>query len=63
MPPSNTLAALMASPATSGGDATVMANGQTLPDISLGSLGSSFKSDEEDYVQQVGSSDPPSKGM
>ncbi|OWT40032.1 hypothetical protein C362_02530 [Cryptococcus neoformans Bt1] len=61
MPPSNTLAALMASPATSGGDATVMANGQTLPDISLGSLGSSFKSDEEDYVQQVGSSDPPSK--
>ncbi|EAL21033.1 hypothetical protein CNBD4090 [Cryptococcus deneoformans B-3501A] len=61
MPPSNTLAALMASPATSGGDATVMANGQTLPDISLGSLGSSFKSDEEGYVQQIGSSDPPSK--
>ncbi|ADV21779.1 hypothetical protein I305_01825 [Cryptococcus gattii E566] len=62
MPPSNTLAALMASPATSGGDATVMANGQTLPDISLGSLGSSFKSDDEDYVQQVGLSNPPSRG-
>nr|KIR89442.1 hypothetical protein I308_00449 [Cryptococcus tetragattii IND107] len=62
MPPSNTLAALMASPATSGGDATVMANGQTLPDISLGSLGSSFKSDDEDYVQHVGLSNPPSRG-
>ncbi|KIR68471.1 hypothetical protein I314_00890 [Cryptococcus bacillisporus CA1873] len=62
MPPSNTLAALMASPATSGGDATAMANGQTLPDISLGSLGSSFKSDDEDYVQQVGLSNPPSRG-
>ncbi|KIR75733.1 hypothetical protein I310_00430 [Cryptococcus deuterogattii CA1014] len=61
MPPSNTLAALMASPATSGGDATVMANGQTLPDISLGSLGSSFKSDDEGYVQQVGPSNPPSR--
>ncbi|WVO15791.1 hypothetical protein L204_103453 [Cryptococcus depauperatus] len=46
MPPTS-LAALMASPATSSGDATAMANGQTLPDISLGSMGSSFRSEED----------------
>ncbi|WWD18405.1 hypothetical protein CI109_102855 [Kwoniella shandongensis] len=48
MPPTSSLAALMASPATSGGDATVLAHGQTLPDISLGSLGSSFRSEDEE---------------
>ncbi|WRT67702.1 uncharacterized protein IL334_004674 [Kwoniella shivajii] len=47
MAPSS-MAALMASPATSGGDATVLAHGQTLPDISLGSLGSSFRSEDEE---------------
>nr|XP_018262463.1 uncharacterized protein I303_05480 [Kwoniella dejecticola CBS 10117]OBR84621.1 hypothetical protein I303_05480 [Kwoniella dejecticola CBS 10117] len=51
MPPASSLAALMASPATSGGDATVLAHGQTLPDISLGSLGSSFRSEDEEREQ------------
>ncbi|WVF69243.1 hypothetical protein IAT40_004019 [Kwoniella sp. CBS 6097] len=48
MPPTSNLAALMASPATSSGDATVLPHGQTLPDISLGSLGSSFRSEDEE---------------
>ncbi|WVQ72827.1 hypothetical protein IAR50_002388 [Cryptococcus sp. DSM 104548] len=48
MPPASSMAALMASPTTSRGDATLMADGQTLPDISLGSLGSSFRSEDED---------------
>ncbi|WVQ80511.1 hypothetical protein IAT38_002616 [Cryptococcus sp. DSM 104549] len=56
MPPASSLAALMASPATSHGDATVMGNGQTLPDISLGSLGSSFKSEDEEEL-------PPRTGV
>ncbi|WVR06279.1 hypothetical protein IAU60_003309 [Kwoniella sp. DSM 27419] len=47
MAPASSLAALMASPATSGGNSTLMAHGQTLPDVSLGSLGSSFKSEED----------------
>ncbi|WWC88754.1 uncharacterized protein L201_003667 [Kwoniella dendrophila CBS 6074] len=51
MAPASSLAALMASPATSGGDATVLAHGQTLPDISLGSLGSSFRSEDEEREQ------------
>ncbi|KAK8858516.1 hypothetical protein IAR55_002743 [Kwoniella newhampshirensis] len=61
MPPTSSLAALMASPATSGGDATVLAHGQTLPDISLGSLGSSFRSEDEERKEmerQSGSSRP-----
>ncbi|KAK6908272.1 hypothetical protein I203_102273 [Kwoniella mangroviensis CBS 8507] len=51
MASASSLAALMASPAPSGGDATVLAHGQTLPDISLGSLGSSFKSEDEEREQ------------
>ncbi|ODN77571.1 hypothetical protein L202_04740 [Cryptococcus amylolentus CBS 6039] len=60
MPPASSMAALMASPTTSGGDATLMANGQTLPDISLGSLGSSFRSEDEDerLEQERASSNP-----
>ncbi|OCF33425.1 hypothetical protein I316_04845 [Kwoniella heveanensis BCC8398] len=54
MAPASSLAALMASPATSGGDATVLPHGQTLPDISLGSLGSSFRSEDEDERAQQG---------
>ncbi|GFZ45294.1 hypothetical protein JCM24511_03020 [Saitozyma sp. JCM 24511] len=46
MPPATSLAALMQSPAYS--DSTVIANGKTLPDITLGSFGSSFRSDEEE---------------
>jgi hypothetical protein len=42
---SSGLAALMGSPAASN-DSTVM--GRTLPDITLGSLGSSFRSEDED---------------
>lgn len=40
------MAALMQSPSNS--DSTVILGGKTLPDITLGSLGSSFRSDEED---------------
>jgi hypothetical protein len=48
MAPSSSLAALLHSPAASSNDSTIIANGKTLPDITLGSLGSSFRSDDQD---------------
>jgi hypothetical protein len=46
MPPASSLHALLGSPAASANDSTVL--GRTLPDITLGSLGSSFRSEDED---------------
>ena len=44
----SSLAAFLNSPAASSNGSTIQANGRTLPDISLGSLGSSFRSDDEE---------------
>lgn len=41
------MAALMQTPSNQS-DSTVIGHGRTLPDISLGSLGSSFRSDDEE---------------
>lgn len=46
MAPGTNMAALLQSPSNS--DSTVILGGKTLPDITLGSLGSSFRSDEDD---------------
>lgn len=48
MPPVSSLAALLHSPNVSLNDSTIMANGKTLPDITLGSLGSSFRSEDQE---------------
>lgn len=44
--PASSLTALLASPNASTSNETVI--GRTLPDITLGSLGSSFRSEDED---------------
>ena len=48
MAPASSLTALLHSPAASSNDSTILANGKTLPDITLGSLGSSFRSDDQE---------------
>jgi hypothetical protein len=45
MPPASSLTALLASPAASN-SSTVLA-GKTMPDVTLGSLGSSFRSEDQ----------------
>jgi hypothetical protein len=56
----------MQSPATSS-DSTIIANGKTLPDITLGSLGSSFRSEEEEeqraHQKEDGWSGPARGGL
>ncbi|KAI9631943.1 uncharacterized protein MKK02DRAFT_21589 [Dioszegia hungarica] len=47
MPATSSLAALMQSPSTHT-DSTILAHGRTLPDVSLDSLGSSFRSEDEE---------------
>lgn len=47
MPPASSLTALLDSPAPSNDD-TILGGGRTLPDVTLGSLGSSFRSEDED---------------
>ncbi len=47
MASASSLTALLHSPAASSNDSTIIANGKTLPDITLGSLGSSFRSDDQ----------------
>lgn len=48
MPPISSLAGVLDSPAPSGNGSTTVKN-SSLPDISLGSLGSSFHSEGDDF--------------
>ncbi|ORY31357.1 hypothetical protein BCR39DRAFT_89832 [Naematelia encephala] len=50
MAASSALTGLMQSPSSN--DSTILVNGKTLPDITLGSLGSSFRSEDEELRQQ-----------
>jgi len=54
------LANILDSPTLSGDDSTVH-HGRTLPDVSLGSLGSSFRSEDQEDGRKVGRT-PVSKG-
>jgi hypothetical protein len=57
--PASSLHALLGSPAASASNETI--NGRTLPDITLGSLGSSFRSeDDEERRERLGK--PVSRG-
>lgn len=48
MAPASGLTGLLDSPAASHNDSTILGGGKTLPDVTLGSLGSSFRSEDED---------------
>ena len=55
MPPLSSLAGILDSPVASSNGSTVMGHGsgqRTLPDISLGSLGSSFHSDDDYHERE-----------
>ncbi|KAK4687765.1 hypothetical protein P7C73_g2352, partial [Tremellales sp. Uapishka_1] len=52
MAPQSSLTALLHSPAASSNGSTIQGNARTLPDISLGSLGSSFRSEDQEQEQQ-----------
>lgn len=61
MPPISSLAGILDSPVASSNGSTVVGGGGTLPDISLGSLGSSFHSADDGEYDDGGMGTPRSE--